>query len=65
MVGRITGVAGGKGLNLCGFHSILVSLKTGWQKVEDDKTLVCNKCDRANTCMFCRDLFQKDLFKGK
>ena len=27
VVGRITGVAGGKGLNLCGFHSILVSLR--------------------------------------
>ena len=27
VVGRITRVAGGKGLNLCGFHSILASLK--------------------------------------
>ena len=27
VVGRITGVAGGKGLNLCGFDSIMVSLR--------------------------------------
>ena len=41
---------------------------------EEGKTFVCDKHDRAVTCMFCRDLHlalmfsglqQKDLFKGK
>ena len=41
---------------------------------KDGKTLVCDKRDRAITCVFCRDLhltpmfsgpLQKDLFKGK
>ena len=46
----------------------------GWQEEGDSKMLVCNKCDRAITCMFCSDphltlmfsnLLQKDLFKAK
>ena len=41
---------------------------------KDVKMLVCDKRDRAITCVFCRDLhltlmfsglLQKDLFKGK
>ena len=41
---------------------------------EDGKVLTCDKCGRAITYMFCRDLYltvifsgllQKDLFKGK
>ena len=41
---------------------------------EDGKMLTCDKCGRAITYMFCRDLYltvifsgllQKDLFKGK
>ena len=45
------------------------------EKEEDGKTLVCDKRDRAITCVFCRDrsslilmfsgLLQKDLFKGE
>ena len=27
----------------------------GWQKEEDGKTLVCDKRDRAITCVFCLD----------
>ena len=47
---------------------------TGRQKEEDGKTLVCDKRDRAITCVFCRNLqftlmfsgpLPKDLFKGK
>ena len=47
---------------------------TGRQKEEDGKTFVCDKRDRAITCMFCRDrhvtlmisgLLQKDLFKRR
>ena len=29
---------------------------TGWQEEEDGKTLVCDKRDRAITCMFCHGL---------
>ena len=29
---------------------------TGRQEEEDDKTFVCDKPDRASTCVFCRDL---------
>ena len=29
---------------------------TGWQEEEDGKTVVCDKRDRAVTCMFCHDL---------
>ena len=47
---------------------------TGRQEEDDGKTLVCDKRDRAVTCVFCRDRhltpmfsspLQKDLFKGK
>ena len=43
------------------------------EEEEDGKTPVCDKRDRAITCVFCRDLhltpmfsgpLQKDLFKG-
>ena len=46
----------------------------GRQEEGDSKTLACNKCDRAITCMFCSDphltlmfsdLLQKDLLKVK
>ena len=46
---------------------------TGGQEEEDRKALLCDKCDRAITCMFCCDhdltpMFssplQKDVFKG-
>ena len=29
---------------------------TGWQEEEDGKMVVCDKRDRAITCMFCHDL---------
>ena len=30
--------------------------ETGRQEEEDDKKFVCDKRDRAITCVFCRDL---------
>ena len=71
-------ILGLKGLNFeitsCQHPKSMVSLlnrRVG--RREDGKTLLCDKCDRAITCMFCRDhdltpMFssplQKDLFKG-
>ena len=42
---------------------------TGRQKEEDGKTLVCDKRDKAITCVLCRDhvfwSLQKDMFKAR
>ena len=36
----------------------------GRQEEEDGKTLVCDKRDRAITCVFCRDLHLTFMFTG-
>ena len=56
------------------FRVIIVSLRNRTTEKEEGRTLVCDKRDKAISCVFCRDLhltsmfsglLQKDLFKGK
>ena len=41
-----------------------MSLRNTLQEEEDGKTLLCDKRDRAITCVFCRDLHLKLMFSG-
>ena len=55
-------------------EKLIIVYAIGRQEEDNGKTFVCDKRDRAITCVFCRDLhltlwfsglLQKDLFKGK